>query len=49
MRHFTTLALAGLFAGFILSGDASACHKKQKCATPCQTVTVAAPPLSVTA
>lgn len=42
-RSIFTLALAGLFAGFLLSSDASACHKKKACATPCQTVVVAAP------
>ena len=33
MRNLMTLALAGLFGGFLLVGDASACHKK-KCACP---------------
>jgi hypothetical protein len=33
MRHLSTLALAGLFGGLLLVGDASACHKK-KCACP---------------
>jgi hypothetical protein len=33
MRHLSTLALAGLFGGLLLVGDASACHKK-KCASP---------------
>jgi hypothetical protein len=31
--RISTLALAGLFGGLLLAGDASACHKK-KCACP---------------
>jgi len=34
MRTLSTLALAGLFGGFLLVGDASACHKKKACACP---------------
>jgi hypothetical protein len=35
MRHLSTLALAGLFGGLLLVGDASACHKKKAaCACP---------------
>jgi hypothetical protein len=41
MRHLSTLALAGLFGGLLLVGDASACHKK-KCACPAP-VTYCAP------
>jgi hypothetical protein len=33
MRPLSTLALAGLFGGLLLVGDASACHKK-KCYCP---------------
>jgi hypothetical protein len=31
MRSLSTLALAGLFGGLLLVGDASACHKKKAC------------------
>jgi len=36
MRHaISTLTLAAALGFVLLAGDASACHKKAKCATPC--------------
>jgi len=34
-RQLTTLALAALFGGLMLSSDASACCFKKKCKQPC--------------
>ena len=34
MRTLSTLALAGLFGGLLLVGDASACHKKKAACAP---------------
>src|SRR5579863_8293425 len=43
-RHLWTLALTGLFAGLVLTTDASACCHKKKCApAPCAVVTCPAP------
>jgi hypothetical protein len=44
MRHLTTLALAGLFVGLLLTGDASACHKKKCPCPPPAPVCAPAPP-----
>ena len=44
MRHLSTLALAGLFGGLLLVGDASACHKK-KCPAPTVACEPAPPPV----
>jgi hypothetical protein len=44
MRHLTTLALAGLFGGLLLTSDASACHKKKCYCPPPAPVCVPPPP-----
>lgn len=44
MRHLSTLALAGLFGGLLLVGDASACHKKKCPCPPPAPVCVPTPP-----
>ncbi len=42
--RFTTLAFAGLLGTLVLTGDASACHKKKcTCATPAPVVCAPAP------
>jgi hypothetical protein len=41
LRHLTTLALAGLFVGLLLTSDASACHKRKCC---CPTPVCVPPP-----
>ena len=38
MRYLSTFALAGLFGGLFLVGDASACHKKKACTCPAPVV-----------
>ena len=42
--RLSTLALAGLFGGLLLVGDASACHKKKTCACPPPAPVVACAP-----
>jgi hypothetical protein len=42
-RQLTTLALAALFGGLMLSSDASACCFKKKCKQPCAPTVCVAP------